>query len=209
LFEPVSTLPCYHYSTIGLRHKFDLLHKCRPKAGNQAANSGLSMLLKLSTHFSTTVLRLIVAGAITVWSGLMRSHIYIVLNNNHLYSFVDLEAFHPLLLQFRLCSLATSFQGMTNKQPLREGYYVLAYRYWDYIIEHPRRKLDNLNKYYENLLANQPEPHSEATDERSRAIRYAKAKYECFYEVRDTKRINEWLEEAEARPQAKYVLHRW
>jgi hypothetical protein len=98
---------------------------------------------------------------------------------------------------------------MTNKQSLREDSYVLAYRYWDYITEYPRRKLDNLNKYYEDLLANQPAPDIEATDERLQAIRYAKEHYECFYEVRDIKRINEWLEEAKARPQAKYVLYRW
>jgi hypothetical protein len=79
---------------------------------------------------------------------------------------------------------------MTNKQSLGENYYVLAYRYWDYI-QHRKRKLDNLNKYYEHLLANQPKPGPGAIDERSRAVRYAQEHYECFYEVRNIKRINE------------------
>jgi hypothetical protein len=62
--------------------------------------------------------------------------------------------------------------------------------------EHPRRKLDLLNSYYEKLLANQPAPDKDATDDRSRAIRYAKKHYECFYEIRDTERIVKWLDEA-------------
>lgn len=94
-------------------------------------------------------------------------------------------------------SLMKSLHAITDIQSLREDFYVLACRYWDYITEHPRRKLENLNKYYENLLANQPEPEPGATDERSRAIRYAKEHHECFYEIRDIKRINVWLEEAE------------
>lgn len=53
-----------------------------------------------------------------------------------------------------------------------------------------------LNQYYENLLANQPEPDLDATDDRSRAIRYAKEHFECYYEIRDIARIVGWLEEA-------------
>ena len=52
------------------------------------------------------------------------------------------------------------------------------------------------NNYYENLLANQPEPDPDATDDRSRAIRYAKEHYECYYEIRDIARIVGWLGEA-------------
>lgn len=52
--------------------------------------------------------------------------------------------------------------------------YVLAYRYWDFMIEHPRMKRERFNPYYEKLLANQPEREPDATDDRSRAIRYAK-----------------------------------
>jgi hypothetical protein len=83
---------------------------------------------------------------------------------------------------------------MEEKPPLRTDPYVLAYRYWEYISKHPSRKRENLNTYYEKLLANQPDPEPGATDERSRAIRYAKEHYECFYEIHDIKRIVEWLE---------------
>jgi|TARA_R110002003_G_scaffold55_5_gene4969 hypothetical protein len=88
---------------------------------------------------------------------------------------------------------------MANKSSLRKDPYVLAYRYWDYMIEHPRRKRENLNPYYEKLLANQPDPDKDATDDRSRAIRYAKEHYECYYEIRDIKRIVQWLDNAHAK----------
>lgn len=52
------------------------------------------------------------------------------------------------------------------------------------------------NGYYQNLLANQPEPDLDATDDRSRAIRYAKEHVECYYEIRDIARIMGWLDEA-------------
>ena len=55
-----------------------------------------------------------------------------------------------------------------------------------------------VNRYYENLLANQPEPDLEATDKRSRAIRYAKE----HFEIKDVARIIRWLDEAEDRPVA-------
>jgi hypothetical protein len=67
------------------------------------------------------------------------------------------------------------------------------------MIEHPRRKRENLNPYYEKLLANQPDPDKDATDDRSRAIRYAKEHYECYYEIRDIKRIVQWLDNAHAK----------
>jgi hypothetical protein len=78
---------------------------------------------------------------------------------------------------------------------LRTDPYALAYRYREYMSKNPRRKRENLNTYYEKLLANQPDPQPDATDERSRAIPYAKEHYECFYEIRDIKRILEWLKE--------------
>ena len=53
-----------------------------------------------------------------------------------------------------------------------------------------------LNQYYQNLLANQPEPDLDATDDRSRAIRYAKEHFESSYEIRDIARIIGWLDEA-------------
>lgn len=62
---------------------------------------------------------------------------------------------------------------------LQRDPYVLAYRYKEYMEQHPtRHQLEGrqfVNRYYENLLANQPEPDLEATDDRSRAIRYAKS----------------------------------
>ena len=85
---------------------------------------------------------------------------------------------------------------MAELPPLRRDLYVLAYRYWDYMTENPRRRRERCNPYYENLLANQPDPDVDATDDRSRAIRYAKKHYECFYEIRDVERIIGWLDEA-------------
>jgi hypothetical protein len=84
---------------------------------------------------------------------------------------------------------------MTEPTSLRRDPYALAYKYWDYIRETPRRKYERLNPYYENLLANQLDPDPEEMDDRSRAIRYAKQHFECFYEVRDIKRIIQWLDE--------------
>jgi hypothetical protein len=89
---------------------------------------------------------------------------------------------------------------------LQRDPYVLAYRYTEYMEQHPmRHQLEGrqfVNRYYENLLANQPEPDLEATDNRSRAIRYAKEHFECYYEIRDVARIIRWLDEAEDRPVA-------
>jgi hypothetical protein len=66
--------------------------------------------------------------------------------------------------------------------------------------QHPIRKSygnkQYINEYYQNLLANQPEPDLDATDNRSRAIRYAKEHFECYYEIRDVARIVRWLDEA-------------
>ena len=76
--------------------------------------------------------------------------------------------------------------------------YVLAYRYRELMLEKPKRWRDNLNPYYANLLANQPDPPRDAKDARSRAIRYAKEHYECFYEPRHIQMIVEILERKEA-----------
>jgi hypothetical protein len=96
----------------------------------------------------------------------------------------------------RTFSHAPGHLNMPESTALRSDPYALAYRYWDYIRDNPRRKREGLNPYYENLLANQPEPDEEDKDDRSCAIRYAKEHYECFYEVRDIKRIIQWLEKA-------------
>jgi hypothetical protein len=82
---------------------------------------------------------------------------------------------------------------MKKEIPLRDDPYALAHRYREYMIQHPRRFLEYCNPYYERLLANQPNPDAYATDDRSRAIRYAKEHYECFYEIRDIRRIIAWL----------------
>ncbi|EUC29689.1 hypothetical protein COCCADRAFT_39976 [Bipolaris zeicola 26-R-13] len=82
---------------------------------------------------------------------------------------------------------------MTEPLLLQEDPYALAHRYREYMIEHPRRFLEYCNPYYEKLLANQPDPAADATDDYSRAIRYAKEHYECFYEIRDIWRIITWL----------------
>ena len=87
---------------------------------------------------------------------------------------------------------------MAEKPALRTDPYVLAYRYWEYITENPRRKRENINPYYEKLLANQPEPEEDDQGDRARAIRYAKEHFECFYEIRDIKRIVQWLDDARA-----------
>ncbi|KAF9697440.1 hypothetical protein EKO04_005015 [Ascochyta lentis] len=54
-----------------------------------------------------------------------------------------------------------------------------------------------VNKHYEKLLANQPEPEPSATEDRSRAIRYAKEHYASHYDIRGIARIVGWLNEAE------------
>ncbi|EMD60763.1 hypothetical protein COCSADRAFT_344809 [Bipolaris sorokiniana ND90Pr] len=78
---------------------------------------------------------------------------------------------------------------MTEPLPLDKDPYALAHRYREYMTEHPRRFLEYCNPYYERLLANQPDPAADATDDHSRAIPYAKVHYECFYEIRDIRRI--------------------
>jgi hypothetical protein len=66
--------------------------------------------------------------------------------------------------------------------------YVLAYRYRQFMDESARRRClgpvwrELANPYYENLLANQDEPPADATDDLSRAIRYAKKHHECFHD---------------------------
>lgn len=88
----------------------------------------------------------------------------------------------------------------TTRSILRAEPYILAHRYWEYLAENPRRKGERWNSYYANLLANQPDPHKDSTTDRARAIRYAKEHCECFYEIRDVKRIVEWLDKVSATP---------
>jgi hypothetical protein len=82
--------------------------------------------------------------------------------------------------------------------PLSEDPYVLAYRYRELIYEKPKKWREFYNPYYESLLANQPDPPKKATDSKSRAIRYAKEHYECFYELRHIPIIVEWLDRKES-----------
>jgi hypothetical protein len=82
---------------------------------------------------------------------------------------------------------------MTEPMSLHKDPYVLAHRYREYMKEKPRARLERCNPYYEKLLANLPDPDIQATDNRSRAIRYAKKHYECYYEIRDIWRIIQWL----------------
>jgi hypothetical protein len=82
--------------------------------------------------------------------------------------------------------------------PLSKDAYVLAYRYSELMRERPKRWRDRVNPYYENLLANQPDAPQDATDAKSRAIRYAKEHHECFYELRHVKMIVELLDRKEA-----------
>jgi hypothetical protein len=63
--------------------------------------------------------------------------------------------------------------------------------------EQPMRHRQDFNGYYEKLLANQPNPNPDATDDRSRAIKYAQVHYESYYEIKDIARIVGWLNEAE------------
>jgi hypothetical protein len=80
--------------------------------------------------------------------------------------------------------------------------YVLAHEYHAFMQEKPEHWLQQANPYYLNLLANRPDPADGATDAMSRAIRYAKEHYECYYEPRDVPIIVEILDRkaAEAEP---------
>ncbi len=71
--------------------------------------------------------------------------------------------------------------------------YILAHSYKAYMLAHPIGSNEQRNPYYENLLANYPEPRKERTDKMARAIRYAKMHCECYYEVRDVERILGWV----------------
>lgn len=84
---------------------------------------------------------------------------------------------------------------------LRQDPYSLAYRYVEYMRTYRMQQRlgdrQDFNTYYEKLFANQPEPNPDATDDCSRAIRYAKDHYECYYQIRDIARIVGWLNVAE------------
>ncbi|KAF2687136.1 hypothetical protein K458DRAFT_296805 [Lentithecium fluviatile CBS 122367] len=80
---------------------------------------------------------------------------------------------------------------------LSKDAYVLAYRYRELMLAKPKRLREDCNPYYENLLANLPDPPEDARDARSRSIRYAKEHYESFYEVTHIKMIVEWLDRNE------------
>ena len=76
-----------------------------------------------------------------------------------------------------------------NKDP-----YALAYRYPEFMTEKPKRRGEQFNPYYESLLANQPDPADKDMDPKSRAIRYAKKNYECFYELQHVDLIVQFLD---------------
>jgi hypothetical protein len=86
---------------------------------------------------------------------------------------------------------------MTEPISLLKDPYALAYRYREYMKEKPRGSSERRNPYYEKLLANLPDPDVHAVDNRSRAIRYAKKHYECYYKIRDIQRIIQWLPPAD------------
>ncbi|CAI6340501.1 unnamed protein product [Periconia digitata] len=83
---------------------------------------------------------------------------------------------------------------MSTLPPLSRDPYALAYRYHEFMLERPMRHREELNPYYLNLLANQPDPPAKAMDPRSRAIRYAKEHYESFYEISHIDLIVQFLD---------------
>jgi hypothetical protein len=105
------------------------------------------------------------------------------------------STFHSLPTSEQQLQMAyTAPEYSTQKLHIRADPYALAYRYSEYLAEHPKRMRDEYNPYYKSLLANQPDPRVDSTTDRARAIRYAKENYECFYELRDIKHIVEWLD---------------
>ncbi|KAF2644746.1 hypothetical protein P280DRAFT_535344 [Massarina eburnea CBS 473.64] len=88
---------------------------------------------------------------------------------------------------------------MTSRSPVSKDPYALAYRYRELMKEKPKRVGERNNTYYENLLANQPDPADDDMDARSRAIRYAKEHYECFYEYKHLNVIVEYLDKKAAK----------
>ncbi|KAF1953502.1 hypothetical protein CC80DRAFT_419759 [Byssothecium circinans] len=83
---------------------------------------------------------------------------------------------------------------MTAQYPASKDPYALAYRYRELLAEKPKRRGEHFNSYYESLLANQPHPSHTAMDPRSRAIRYAKGHYECYYELKHVNLIIQFLD---------------
>ncbi|KAF2712378.1 hypothetical protein K504DRAFT_531487 [Pleomassaria siparia CBS 279.74] len=83
--------------------------------------------------------------------------------------------------------------------PLDKDPHVLAYRYREYMQKYPPSKAhgERPNPYFESLLANQDDPPEYATDPRSRAIRYSKLHYECYYQKKDIAMIVDLLEDAD------------
>ncbi|KAJ4305399.1 hypothetical protein N0V90_000930 [Kalmusia sp. IMI 367209] len=72
--------------------------------------------------------------------------------------------------------------------------YVLAHKYREYMKERPIRRGEVANPYYERLLANHEDPPKEADDRLSRAIRYAKEHFECYYEIDHVDKIIMYLD---------------
>ena len=81
---------------------------------------------------------------------------------------------------------------------LIEDPYVLAYRYAEYMKKYPLSKAngERRNPYFESLLANQDDPPESDNDPQSRAIRYAKQHYECYYQKKDIPMIVQMLDGA-------------
>ncbi|KAF2444788.1 hypothetical protein P171DRAFT_484880 [Karstenula rhodostoma CBS 690.94] len=95
-----------------------------------------------------------------------------------------------------------NFKSYTPRRlsKFKQNPYILAYQYRQFMDESDRRRCvgaawrERANPYYENLLANQDEPSPNATDDLSRAIRYAKEHHECFYEKSQVAMIIEILD---------------
>lgn len=91
--------------------------------------------------------------------------------------------FHPDSRRSKRHKPYTPHRPAFQKDP-----YVLAYQYKQFMDDCDRRRCagpewrERANPYYTNLLANQDEPPEDATDDTSRAIRYAKEHHECFYD---------------------------
>lgn len=116
------------------------------------------------------------------------------------HSFLDIETSSGYGNRTHLPSRCARRLHAENKaKSFRQDPYILAHRYRDCMKDHPIRKSYGnkhcFNEYCQNLLANQLEPDLNATDDRSRTIRYAEEHFEC-YEIRDIARMFGWLNEA-------------
>ncbi|KAK7191142.1 uncharacterized protein CC84DRAFT_1238923 [Paraphaeosphaeria sporulosa] len=80
-------------------------------------------------------------------------------------------------------------QVARNFSNIKKDPYILAYQYRRFMDECDMRhctgrtsRREHANPYYENLLASQDEPSSEATSDLTCALRYTKEHHGCFYD---------------------------